>query len=62
MVRFAGDREAADRMYAGTQPLTPDDVAEAVLWAANQPPHVNINTIELMPVSQSFGALPVVRD
>jgi len=62
MVRFAGDREAADRMYAGTQPLTPDDVAEAVLWAANRPPHVNINTIELMPVSQSFGALPVVRD
>ena len=61
-VRFAGDREAADRMYAGTQPLTPDDVAEAVLWAANQPAHVNINMIELMPVSQSFGALPVVRD
>jgi 3-hydroxy acid dehydrogenase / malonic semialdehyde reductase len=61
-VRFGGDREAADAVYAGTQPLTPDDVAEAVVWAAGQPAHVNVNTIELMPVVQSFGALPVQRD
>ena len=49
-------------MYDGTEPLTPEYVAESVLWAASQPPHVNINTIELMPIAQSFGALPVVRD
>ena len=61
-VRFAGDQDAADRVYAGTEPLTPEDVAEAVIWAARQPPHVNVNTIELMPVVQSFGALPLVRD
>jgi 3-hydroxy acid dehydrogenase / malonic semialdehyde reductase len=61
-VRFGGDREAADAVYAGTQPLTPDDVAEAVAWATGQPAHVNVNTIELMPVVQSFGALPVQRD
>ena len=61
-VRFDGDQDRADAMYAGTKPLTPEDVAEAVLWAASQPPHVNINTIELMPIAQSFGALPVVRD
>jgi 3-hydroxy acid dehydrogenase/malonic semialdehyde reductase len=61
-VRFAGDQAAADAVYAGTEPLTAEDVAEAVMWAANQPPHVNVNTIELMPVAQSFGALPLVRD
>lgn len=60
-VRFRGDQAAADKMYAGTEPLTPDDVAEAVIWAASQPAHVNVNTIELMPVVQSFGALPVHR-
>jgi hypothetical protein len=32
------------------------------MWAANQPPHVNVNTIELMPVAQSFAALPLVRE
>jgi 3-hydroxy acid dehydrogenase / malonic semialdehyde reductase len=61
-VRFAGDQAAADAVYTGTEPLTAEDVAEAVMWAANQPPHVNVNTIELMPVAQSFGALPLVRD
>ncbi|HYJ68518.1 MAG TPA: SDR family NAD(P)-dependent oxidoreductase [Nocardioidaceae bacterium] len=61
-VRFGGDQAAADAMYAGTEPMTPDDVAEAVIWAASQPAHVNVNTIELMPVVQSFGALPVHRE
>ncbi|HEU0287770.1 MAG TPA: SDR family NAD(P)-dependent oxidoreductase [Nocardioidaceae bacterium] len=61
-VRFAGDQDAADRVYAGTEPLTAEDVAEAVMWAASQPPHVNVNTIEVMPIVQSFGALPLVRD
>jgi 3-hydroxy acid dehydrogenase / malonic semialdehyde reductase len=61
-VRFRGDQAAADKLYAGTQPLTADDVTEAVVWAAAQPEHVNVNVIELMPVVQSFGALPVDRD
>jgi 3-hydroxy acid dehydrogenase/malonic semialdehyde reductase len=39
----------------------PEDIAAAVEWATNQPEHVNINVIELMPVSQSFAALPVDR-
>ncbi len=60
-VRFAGDVERAAGLYAGTEPLTPDDIAAAVEWATFQPPHVNVNLIELMPVSQSFGALPVDR-
>jgi 3-hydroxy acid dehydrogenase/malonic semialdehyde reductase len=43
------------------QPLQPDDVAEAVDWAASQPAHVNINRIELMPVAQSFAPFQVYR-
>ena len=60
-VRFAGDAERAAGLYAGTDPLTPEDIAAAVEWVTFQPPHVNVNLIELMPVSQSFGALPVDR-
>lgn len=60
-VRFAGDAERAAGVYAGTEPLTPEDIAAAVEWATSQPPHVNVNLIELMPVVQSFAALPVER-
>jgi 3-hydroxy acid dehydrogenase/malonic semialdehyde reductase len=60
-VRFGGDRERAAAVYAGTQPLTADDIAAAIEWATSQPRHVNINVIELMPVSQSFGPFQVYR-
>lgn len=60
-VRFNGDKQKADAVYAGTAPLLPDDVAEAVFWAASQPAHVNINMIELMPTAQSFAPLQVNR-
>ncbi|MEU0792190.1 SDR family oxidoreductase [Amycolatopsis sp. NPDC005961] len=61
-VRFDGDQDKADKVYEGTTPLTADDVAESVFWAANQPKHVNINVIELMPVVQSFSPLQIFRD
>jgi 3-hydroxy acid dehydrogenase/malonic semialdehyde reductase len=61
LVRFGGDRARAGAVYEGVQPLDAGDVAEAVHWAASLPPHVNINTIEMMPVAQSFGPLPVAR-
>jgi 3-hydroxy acid dehydrogenase / malonic semialdehyde reductase len=60
-VRFGGDRERAAAVYAGTQPLTADDIAAAIEWATSQPPHVNINVIELMPVSQSFAPFQIDR-
>jgi 3-hydroxy acid dehydrogenase/malonic semialdehyde reductase len=60
-VRFAGDKDKAAKVYAGMQPLTADDIAEAVDWATSQPSHVNINTIELMPVAQSFAPLQIHR-
>jgi 3-hydroxy acid dehydrogenase/malonic semialdehyde reductase len=61
-VRFDGDQAKADKVYEGTTPLTADDVAESVHWAASQPEHVNINVIELMPVVQSFSPLQIFRD
>jgi 3-hydroxy acid dehydrogenase / malonic semialdehyde reductase len=62
VVRFGGDQAKADAVYSGMQPLTAEDVAECVYWAATLPPHVNVNTIELMPVAQSFAPFQVVRD
>lgn len=60
-VRFDGDEGKASGVYAGMQPLTALDIAESVHWAASQPAHVNINTIELMPVDQSFAPFQVER-
>ncbi|HET9989759.1 MAG TPA: SDR family NAD(P)-dependent oxidoreductase, partial [Kofleriaceae bacterium] len=61
LVRFAGAADKAAAVYANTQALGPGDVAEAVVWAAAQPPHVNINVIELMPVVQSFAPFQIQR-
>ena len=61
LTRFNGDRAKADAVYAGMQPLTPDDVAESIYWAATLPAHVNVNTIELMATSQSFAPFQVAR-
>jgi 3-hydroxy acid dehydrogenase/malonic semialdehyde reductase len=61
VVRFSGDQAKADAVYAGMQPLTADDIAESVHWAVTLPPHVNVNTMELMPVAQSFAAFQVDR-
>ena len=61
-VRYDGDTAKADAVYAGMQPLTADDIAESIYWAATLPPHVNVNTIELMPTAQSFAPFQVARE
>lgn len=61
LVRFGGDEQKASAVYEGTQPLRAEDVAESVHWAASLPVHVNVNTIELMPVAQSFAPFQVHR-
>ena len=60
-VRFKGDDAKASKAYENTQALTAEDVTEAVWWVATLPAHVNINTLEMMPVSQSFAGLSVHR-
>lgn len=62
LVRFKGDEDAAAKVYAGTEPLLPEDVAESVLWATMLPPHVNINRIEMMPTCQAPAGLAVHRE
>lgn len=60
-VRFHGDTARADKVYEGTQPLSAEDVAEAVYWATTLPAHVNINQIQMMPTCQAPAALAVAR-
>ncbi|HEX4020480.1 MAG TPA: SDR family oxidoreductase [Acidobacteriaceae bacterium] len=57
MVRFHGDEERAAKVYQGLTPLTPDDVADAVLWATSRPAHVNIAEILLTSVDQANSLL-----
>jgi 3-hydroxy acid dehydrogenase/malonic semialdehyde reductase len=60
-VRFRGDADKVAKLYEGANALTPEDVAEAVHWAACLPARVNINVIEMMPVTQASGPLAVFR-
>eukprot|EP00002_Diphylleia_rotans_P030862 TRINITY_DN6388_c0_g1_i1.p1 TRINITY_DN6388_c0_g1~~TRINITY_DN6388_c0_g1_i1.p1 ORF type:complete len:261 (+),score=46.00 TRINITY_DN6388_c0_g1_i1:71-853(+) len=53
LVRFKGDADQAKKPYVGIQPLSGDDVADAVLYAASRPPHVQISQIEIMPTHQA---------
>ena len=61
LVRTGGDRAASDALYANMNPMTAGDHAELFWWLANLPPHLNINSIELMPVSQSWAGFTVER-
>jgi serine 3-dehydrogenase len=62
LVRTGGDQEASDNLYRGVNPMTAEDIAETIFWVATLPPHLNINTLELMPVSQSFAGFQVARE
>ena len=62
LVRTSGDQAASDTLYQGVNPITPDDIAEQVMWLAKLPAHLNINRIETMPVSQSFAGFQIHRD
>ena len=54
LVRFDGDQEKADAVYAGVaEPLTADDVAEAITWMVTRPPHVNIDELVIRPRAQA---------
>ena len=62
LVRNGGDRAASDALYAKMDPMTAEDTADMLWWVATLPPHLNINTLEVMPVNQSFAGFQVARD
>ena len=62
IVRTGGDQQASDQLYRGMNPMTAEDIAESLYWIATRPPHLNVNTIELMPVSQSFAGFQIARE
>jgi serine 3-dehydrogenase (NADP+) len=61
LVRTSGDQAASDTLYGGATPMTGEDIAETIFYVASLPRHLNINRIELMPVSQSFAGFQVAR-
>lgn len=61
-VRFKGDSDKADQVYHNATPLTAQDIAETVEWVCNRPAHVNINSLEVMPVCQAWGPWVVDRE
>src|SRR3546814_21169473 len=61
LVRTGGDQGASDALYGGAHPMTAADIASTIFWVASQPAHLNFNSIELMPVSQSFAGFQVPR-
>ncbi|MBB5736650.1 serine 3-dehydrogenase [Xanthomonas campestris] len=61
LVRTGGNQQASDTLYGGAEPMTAEDIAEQIFHVATLPPHLNINRLELMPVSQSFAGFQVAR-
>ena len=61
VVRFHGDADKASGVYAGTSPITAEDIAETVFWCTSLPAHLNVNRLELMPVCQAAGPLAIHR-
>lgn len=60
-VRFKGDDAKADKLYESIDYLTAKDIANIVTWLADQPEHVNINSLEVMPTAQTFNAFKVYK-
>ena len=60
-VRFKGDEKRVEALYQDAHAIQPEDIANTVSWLIQQPKHVNVNRIEIMPVSQTFGPQPVYR-
>jgi serine 3-dehydrogenase len=61
LVRNGWDQDASDKLYGGVDPMTAEDIAATIHWVATLPPHLNINTLELMPVNQDFAGFAVAR-
>jgi 3-hydroxy acid dehydrogenase/malonic semialdehyde reductase len=62
LVRFGGDAEKAKAVYEGVEPMTPDDIADCVLFALTRPPHVNVDEIVVKALAQSSGGRILRRE
>jgi len=62
LVRFEGDQDRAGAVYRDMQPLEGKDIADIIYWVVTAPGHVNINSVEVMPVAQAWGKFAVARD
>ncbi len=62
LVRYRGDEDAAREVYEGVDPVTPDEIADCVLFALTRPPHVNVDEIVVKALAQSSGARIVRRE
>lgn len=62
LVRTGGNQESYDALYGGANAIQPEDIANTVYWVATQPPHLNVNSLELMPVSQSWAGWQIARE
>ncbi|QIA65144.1 SDR family NAD(P)-dependent oxidoreductase [Vibrio astriarenae] len=61
LVRFNGDQDKYNQIYDNTNPLQPEDIADIMFWIAEQPSHININSLEVMPTSQAWDNFKVVK-
>ena len=61
LVRTSGNKDASDALYKGADPMTAEDIADMLFWVATLPPHINVNALELMPVSQSWSGFQISR-
>jgi len=62
LVRTGGDQAASDILYQGAQPMSAEDIAAQIFYVATLPAHLNINRLEIMPVSQSLAGFQVYRE
>ena len=61
LVRFKGDKEKYEQIYNGTNAIQPEDIANIILWIAEQPAHLNINSLEVMPTSQAWDNFKIIK-
>lgn len=62
LVRTGGNQQVHDNLYKGANPLQADDIAATIEWVATLPPHVNINVLEVMPISQTWSPFSIHRE
>ncbi len=62
LVRFDGDQARYDSIYQGANAIQPADIADTIFWLCNQPAHLNVNSLELMPVSQAWSNFAIHRE